>query len=212
MSEAEELKKQQEVVQEMVEQDEWNGITVHMQNLVSAAVVEDLKAKAKDFLSMDRTHKLRNVTHDVQKRVLEEVNKMRAGEVSVGDVSRALVEKTKTMAEELTGKAYEVGELSVEIDTKIKRSVADYAGKEEYETGDLTRLIKSKAKSLSEELQANHKFQEIARVVNERRMKWITDILGEEAAKNYKFGDIYKSFAMKYTGMMCIERTLTLVL
>lgn len=43
---------------------------------------------------MDRTHKLRNVVQNVEKRVMEEVKR--------SDVSRSLA---KTMTEELTGKS-----------------------------------------------------------------------------------------------------------
>ena len=198
------LAKQQEYVQNMVTDDEWNGVTVQLQNLVSSQIVEDVKAKAHDFLNMDRTHKLRNIAEKVHQRVLEEVETMRANNVKVDEFSRSVATTTKTLTEEFTGKAYEMGELSKDIDTKIKKSVATYVGKEEYETGDLSRAIADKAKTVAEELQANHKVQEIARVVNERRIQWITDILGEEAAKDYKFGDISKKFAMQYTGKCII--------
>lgn len=55
----------------------------------------------------------------------------------------------------------EVGDLSTEIDKRVKNRVADFTGKDEYSFGDITKEIEN------------------------RRQKWVSDFLGEEAAKNY---------------------------
>jgi hypothetical protein len=47
----------------------------------------------------------------------------------------AMDEMSKSMTEELTGKPYEAGDLSIELDKRIKESVADFCGKDEYEVG-----------------------------------------------------------------------------
>lgn len=55
-------------------------------------------------------------------------------------------EMAKDMTEELTGKDYEPGDLSVELDKRIKNAVAKFCGKEEYEFGDLSREVASRVK------------------------------------------------------------------
>ena len=51
----------------------------------------------------------------------------------------AMDEMSKKMTEDLTGKPYEPGDLGIELDKRVKSSVASFAGKDEYELGDLTR-------------------------------------------------------------------------
>ena len=51
----------------------------------------------------------------------------------------AMDEMSKKMTEDLTGKPYEPGDLGIELDKRVKSSVASFAGKDEYEPGDLTR-------------------------------------------------------------------------
>ena len=53
----------------------------------------------------------------------------------------AVDDMAKSMTEELTGKDYEPGDLSKELDSRIKSTVAGWAGKDEYEFGDLSRLM-----------------------------------------------------------------------
>ena len=51
----------------------------------------------------------------------------------------AMDEMSKKMTEDLTGKPYESGDLGIELDKRVKSSVASFAGKDEYEPGDLSR-------------------------------------------------------------------------
>lgn len=43
-------------------------------------------------------------------------------------------------------------------------------------------------------------FGDITREIENRRQAWVKDFLGEEAAKNYQFGDITKKALGQFTG------------
>ena len=54
----------------------------------------------------------------------------------------------KDMVCELTGKdEYEAGDLSTELDTRVKASVAEFCGKDEYEVGDLSNEIDKRSRA-----------------------------------------------------------------
>jgi hypothetical protein len=55
-------------------------------------------------------------------------------------------EASKSFTEELTGKPYEPGDLSVELDTRVKGAVAEFCGKDEYEAGDLSTEVSRRVK------------------------------------------------------------------
>jgi hypothetical protein len=93
------------------------------------------------------------------------------------------------------------GDLSKEIDRRVKESVAAYAGKDRYEPGDLTRAVAQRVQSKVEEFTGKeYAFGDISRELNRRREEWVKDFLGEEAAANYKFGDITKKAVTSFTG------------
>ena len=50
-------------------------------------------------------------------------------------------EMSKRFTEDLTGKPYEAGDLSIEIDKRVKSSVAAFCGKDEYEFGGTSYLL-----------------------------------------------------------------------
>lgn len=184
----------------LVADDEWTGVTMELSELVKKAVIEDIKSKGRDFLGKDQ-YKLGDLSKEIDARVKQGVADIRGKEeYEVGDLIITLDEMSKIMTEQLTGKPYEVGDLSREIDRRVKKSVASYVGKDEYEAGDLTRAISEKVLTRVDELTANYEFGDISREVERRRREWVKDFLGEEAAANYKFGDISKKFATMITG------------
>ena len=65
--------------------------------------------------------------------------------------------------------------MSREIDRRVKQRVEEFTGKP-YEFGDISRQIE------------------------ERRRDWVKDFLGEEAAKNYQFGDVTKKALGNFVG------------
>jgi hypothetical protein len=88
-------------------------------------------------------------------------------------------ERVKNAVTKFCGKGegtYEFGDLSKEVDKRVRDRVAEFTGKGEYSFGDITKEIES------------------------RRQKWVGDYLGEEAAKNYQFGDLTKKALTSFTG------------
>ena len=119
----------------------------------------------------------------------------------LGDFVMAMDEASKQMTEELTGKPYEAGDLSIELDNRVKTAVAQFAGKDEYEPGDLSRAVASRVMNRVEEFTGQpYEFGDISRKVEEHRQNWVKEFLGEEAAANYQFGDITKKALANFTG------------
>lgn len=73
----------------------------------------------------------------------------------LGDFVMVMDELAKNVTEDLTGKPYEAGDLSIEIDKRIKKAVAEFCGKEEYEFGDLSREISSRVQVCSVSLECD---------------------------------------------------------
>lgn len=122
-------------------------------------------------------------------------------EYELGDFVFAMDELSKNITEDLTGKPYEAGDLSIELDRRIKDAVAKYCGKEEYEFGDLSKEVAARVQSRVEEFTGKpYEFGDVTRAVENRRREWVKDFLGEEAAANYQFGDITKKFITGFTG------------
>ena len=191
---------EKEAVGNLVADDEWAGLSMELGEIVKKAVVEDLKANARDFLGAD-TYKLGDISKQVDARVKQGVAQMRGKEeYEVGDLVLSLDEMSKSLTEELTGKPYETGDLSREIDQRVKRAVADYCGKDEYEVGDLSIAVSTNVSQRVEELMGDYEFGDISREIERRRREWIKDFLGADAAEKYQFGDISKKLATLYTG------------
>jgi hypothetical protein len=194
------LEEQKQAIGNLVADDEWAGVTMELGELIKRAVIEDIKAKGREFLGKDE-YKVGDLSKEIDARVKQGVADIRGKpEYEVGDLVITLDEMSKNMTEQLTGKPYEVGDLSKELDRRVKKAVADYIGKDEYEAGDLTRAVAEKVNVRVDELFANYEFGDITREINRRRKEWIKNFLGEEAAANYQFGDISKKFATMITG------------
>ena len=106
------------------------------------------------------------------------------------------------MTEEMTGKPYEAGDLSVELDKRAKSAVAKFCGKDSYEFGDLSKEIDRRVKDRVAEYtgKAEYEFGDISREVEKRRREWVKGYLGDEAAEQYQFGDITKKALSNLTG------------
>lgn len=95
---------------------------------------------------------MHNSTKELDSRVKDEVAKLRnKDEYELGDFVLAMDELSKKYTEELTGKPYEVGDLSNHLDSNIKSAVAEFCGKDQYEVGDLTREMSKRVQSRVEE-------------------------------------------------------------
>jgi hypothetical protein len=192
-----------EAVGNLVADDEWMGLTMELTELIRLSVIEDLKKNTRDFLGKDE-YKIGDISKKIDVRVKEEVVKLRGkedGEYELGDLILAMDQMSKEMTEDLTGKPYETGDLSIELDKRIKGAVAKFCGKEEYEFGDLSKEITSRVSSRVEAFTGKpYEFGDVTKEVNKRRKVWVTNLLGAEAAENYKFGDITKKALGNFAG------------
>lgn len=114
----------------------------------------------------------------------------------------AMDDLAKSLTAEWTGKEYETGDLSKEIDRRVKEKVAEFAGKDKYEFGDLSKEIDRRVKDRVMEFTGNseYKFGDLTREIMSRNKDRMKDFLGEEGMKNYRFGDLTKALGRKYTG------------
>jgi hypothetical protein len=71
--------KKKEVVGNLVANDEWEGLTLELAELVRLSIVEDVKKNARDFLGKD-DYKLGDFSKKVDTRVKDEVAIMRGKE------------------------------------------------------------------------------------------------------------------------------------
>ena len=191
-----------EAVGNLVADDEWQGLSMELSETVRVAVVEDLKRNIRDFFLGKDEYKVGDISKEIDTRVKDEVARMRGKEeYELGDFVMAMDEMSKDLTESLTGKPYETGDLSVELDKRIKSSVADFCGKDEYAVGDLSKEINQRVQLRVEEFTGKpYEFGDVTREIENRRKEWVKDFLGEEAAANYQFGDITKKFIAGYTG------------
>jgi len=90
------------------------------------------------------------------------------------------------------------GDLSREIDKNVKKSVASFCQKDEYEVGDLSREIARRSALIAADLAKDGilEISDVANALNERRAKWLREYLGKE----YEFGDITKKAISSFTG------------
>ena len=118
----------------------------------------------------------------------------------IGDLVVVVDSMAKEMTENLTGKPYETGDLSKELDKRVKSAVADFCGNDDYEFGDLTREIDRRVKDRVAEYigKERYEFGDISKEIEKRRREWVKDYLGEDASKEYQVSDSYCCF------MLCI--------
>lgn len=191
-----------EAVGNLVENDEWEGLTMELSEVIKVAVVEDLKKNARDFLGKDE-YKVGDITKEIDNRVKKEIAGMRGNdEYQLGDLIVVVDNMAKEMTEELTGKPYEPGDLTNEIDSRVKSTVASYCGKESYEFGDLSKEIDRRVKNRVSDYigKDEYEFGDISKEIENRRREWVKGYLGDDAAKSYQFGDITKKALANWSG------------
>jgi hypothetical protein len=197
---SEEASKKQ-AVGNLVADDEWMGLSMELSELIRVSVVEDLKKNVRDFIGKE-DYRLGDLSKEVDARVKDEVARLRnKDDYELFDLALAADEISKNFTEKLTGKPYQAGDLSVELDKRVKAKVAEFCGKDKYEFGDLSREVDKRVREKVEEFTSkSYEFGDISREVENRRREWVKDFLGEEAAKNYKIGDITKKAVSQFTG------------
>ena len=71
----------------LVENDEWEGLTMELSEVIRMAVTEDIKKNTKDFLGGKDEYKVGDITKEIDKRVKSEIATMRGkDEYEMGDL------------------------------------------------------------------------------------------------------------------------------
>jgi hypothetical protein len=65
-----------EAVGNLIEDDEWMGVSMELSETIRIAVIEDIKTNARDFLGKDE-YKVGDISKELDMRVKEEIAKMR---------------------------------------------------------------------------------------------------------------------------------------
>lgn len=120
----------EEAVGNLVADDEWNGLTLELSELVRLSIVEDLKKNTREFIGKD-DYKVGKFP--IRSRVLLEWCR------------QALTKRFSLLLSSFSV----VGDISKELDSRVKQEVANLRGKEEYELGDLTIALDTLSKGLS---------------------------------------------------------------
>lgn len=81
------------------------------------------------------------------------------------------------------------GDLSVEVDKRVKKTVANFCGKDEYTPGDLSREVASRVSTRVAEFtgKEGYQFGDISKEIEKRRVAWVKDVLGKD---DYQFGGV----------------------
>lgn len=108
----------------------------------------------------------------------------------------AIVEDLKKNAREFTGKdEYQFGDLSREVDVRVKDEVANLRGKEEYELGDFVVAMDELSKKKTEELTGKaYEPGDLSIEIDSRVKSSVAKFCGKD---EYEFGDLSKVVASR---------------
>jgi len=189
-----------EKIGNLVEDDEWLGLTTELFIILRSSVRESVKSAVRGFTGKD-DYKLGDISKEADARIKAAVAEVRGKpEYELGDLSIAVDGIVKDEVNKLTGKEdYEFGDLSIEVDKRVKRVVADFCGKDEYKAGDLSREVASRVSRRVNEFtgKPDYKFGDISREIENRRAQWVKEFTGKD---EYEFGDITKKAVANFTG------------
>lgn len=177
-------------VEAVVVEDEWEGFRMELTEAVKGAVLSEIEEpESKELVSVE-----------LDARIREEVARLRGKEeYEAGDLMLAMDALAKMAVGEVTGMAeFEARE----IDARVKAAVNSFTGKESYEVGDLSKEIGKRVEARVAEFtgQEDYEFGDITAEIERRRREWVRDYLGEDAAEEYKFGDLTKKAVSDFTG------------
>jgi len=109
-------------------------------------------------------------------------------------VRMSVIEDIKEKTRDFLGSDdYKVGDISKELDSRVKDEVAKLRGKEEYELGDLSLALDQVAKDLTCELTGKdeYEFGDLSIELDKRIKSAVCDFCGKEDGQ-YEFGDLSK--------------------
>ena len=170
-----------EEVGNLVEDDEWLGLTMELMIVLRCAIRESAKKSVKEF-----TGKSNYEVGDLSKELDAREGEWRscvARTATSCDLSIALDTIAKDEVKKLTGKdEYEFGDLSTEIDARVKAAVADYCGKETYTAGDLSKEVDKRIKERVNSFtgKSEYSFGDISMEIERRRVEWVQGYLQKD--------------------------------
>eukprot|EP00592_Proboscia_alata_P011909 CAMPEP_0194393018 /NCGR_PEP_ID=MMETSP0174-20130528/123061_1 /TAXON_ID=216777 /ORGANISM="Proboscia alata, Strain PI-D3" /LENGTH=534 /DNA_ID=CAMNT_0039188649 /DNA_START=179 /DNA_END=1782 /DNA_ORIENTATION=- len=129
------------------------------------------------------------VNEDLKKNVVDFTGKE---EYKIGDISKELDSRVKNEVAKLREKdEYELGDLSIALDTMAKDVTCEMTGKDDYEFGDLTLEIDKRVKAsvMGYTGKENYEFGDLTKEIDNRAKKGVAEFTGKE---NYEFGDVTK--------------------
>lgn len=169
-----------EEVGNLVEDDEWLGLTMELMIVLRCAIRESAKKSVKEFTGKSN-YEVGDLSKELDARVKASVAELRGKDsYELGDLSIALDTIAKDEVKKLTGKdEYEFGDLSTEIDARVKAAVADYCGKETYTAGDLSKEVDKRIKERVNSFtgKSEYSFGDISMEIERRRVEWVQGYL-----------------------------------
>mmetsp|Transcript_7056 Transcript_7056/g.10302 ORF Transcript_7056/g.10302 Transcript_7056/m.10302 type:complete len:278 (+) Transcript_7056:138-971(+) len=102
----------------------------------------------------------------------------------------AVIEESKKNVADFIGKEdYKVGDITKEIDSRVKDEVAKLRGKDEYELGDLTVALDQISKDLTCQLTGKEDYEagDLSKEIDSRVKKSVADFCGKD---EYQVGDL----------------------
>jgi len=141
-------------------------------------------------LSMELSEMVRvAVIEDAKKNVGDFIGK---DDYKVGDISKEIDTRVKGEVAKMRGKdEYELGDLSAALDTISKEMTCNLTGKDEYEFGDLSTEIDKRVKSTVADYCGNdtYEFGDLSKEIDKRAQGRVMEFIGKD---EYEFGDISK--------------------
>merc|ERR1719162_2393083 len=118
----------------------------------------------------------------------------------VGDITKEIDDRVKTEVAKIRGKdEYELGDLTVGLDKIGKDMVCELTGKDDYEAGDLSTELDTRVKASVAEFCGKDEYEvgDLSNEIDKRSRARVLDFIGKE---NYQFGDITKKALTGITG------------
>lgn len=141
-----------ESVKSLVDDDEWDGVTMELTSAVTKSIVESVSRNTKSFVGKDE-YKVGDIAREIDARMKSAVAKLRGKEgYEIGDLVAYVTEKGIAVAEQTTGKKLDkYKDISDNIDKQVKTTVASYVGEENYKSGALASAVAKKVKGRVED-------------------------------------------------------------
>lgn len=108
----------------------------------------------------------------------------------VGDITKEIDDRVKTEVAKIRGKdEYELGDLTAGLDKIGKDMVCELTGKDDYEAGDLSTELDTRVKSSVAEFCGKDEYEvgDLSNEIDKRSRARVLDFIGKE---DYEFGDI----------------------